>query len=154
MCTVNSSPTGVFLNESYQTMLLLQRSICRVRQPKFLRVSVIIIHRLYALQVKTTSLRDASFKIHIIKGTQRLRKNVQGDLGRGHIVMASFQALYCSSSDPSRVWRCSHGYELQIFRLPGKGGYSIRPLGTTSSLIIWVESYFASVTLQYSTYKW
>jgi hypothetical protein len=32
------------------------------------------------------------------------------------------------------------GFELQISRLPGKGGYSTRPPGTTSSLIIWVES--------------
>ncbi len=31
-------------------------------------------------------------------------------------------------------------FELQIFRLPGKGGYSTRPSGTTISLIIWVES--------------
>jgi hypothetical protein len=31
-------------------------------------------------------------------------------------------------------------FELRIFRLPGKGGYSTRPSGTTSSLIIWVES--------------
>jgi hypothetical protein len=31
-------------------------------------------------------------------------------------------------------------FELQIFRLPGKGGYSTRPSGTTSSLVIWVES--------------
>jgi hypothetical protein len=30
--------------------------------------------------------------------------------------------------------------ELQISRLPGKGGYSTRPSGTTSSLVIWVES--------------
>jgi hypothetical protein len=37
-------------------------------------------------------------------------------------------------------------FELQIFRLPGKDGYSTRPLGTTSSLIIWVKSYVASVT--------
>ncbi len=37
-------------------------------------------------------------------------------------------------------------FEPQIFRLPGKDGYSIRPLGTTSSLKIWVESYVASVT--------
>ena len=37
-------------------------------------------------------------------------------------------------------------FELQIFRLPGKAGYSTRPLGTTSSLIIWVEVYVASVT--------
>jgi hypothetical protein len=40
-------------------------------------------------------------------------------------------------------------FELQIFRLPGKGGYSIRPTGTTSSLIIWVEVYGASVTREY-----
>jgi hypothetical protein len=37
-------------------------------------------------------------------------------------------------------------FELRIFRLPGKGGYSTRPLGTTNSLIIWVEVYDASVT--------
>jgi hypothetical protein len=37
-------------------------------------------------------------------------------------------------------------FELQIFRLPRKGGYSTRPLGTTHSLIIWVEVYVASVT--------
>jgi hypothetical protein len=37
-------------------------------------------------------------------------------------------------------------FELQIFRLPGKGGYSTRPPGTTESLIIWVEVYVASVT--------
>jgi hypothetical protein len=30
--------------------------------------------------------------------------------------------------------------EQQIFRLPGKGGYSTRPIGTTGSLIIWAES--------------
>ncbi len=30
-------------------------------------------------------------------------------------------------------------FELQIFRLPGKGGYSTRPPGTTDSLAIWVE---------------
>jgi hypothetical protein len=30
-------------------------------------------------------------------------------------------------------------FELQIFRLPGKGGYFTRPLGTTSSLVICVE---------------
>jgi hypothetical protein len=36
------------------------------------------------------------------------------------------------------------GFELQIFRLPGKGGFSTRPPGTTSSLIIWVELYAAS----------
>jgi hypothetical protein len=34
-------------------------------------------------------------------------------------------------------------FELWIFRLPGKGGYSTRPLGTYSSLIIWVEIYVA-----------
>jgi hypothetical protein len=38
-------------------------------------------------------------------------------------------------------------FELQIFRLPGKGGYSARPLGTTRSLIIWIEVYVASVTI-------
>ncbi len=38
-------------------------------------------------------------------------------------------------------------FELQIIRLPGKGGYSARPLETTSSLIIWVEVYVASVTI-------
>ncbi len=32
------------------------------------------------------------------------------------------------------------GFEMQISRLPGKGGYSTRPSGTTSSLVIWVES--------------
>jgi hypothetical protein len=37
-------------------------------------------------------------------------------------------------------------FELQIFRLPGKGGYSTKPPGTTNSLIIWVEVYVASVT--------
>jgi hypothetical protein len=37
-------------------------------------------------------------------------------------------------------------FELQISRLPGKGGYSTRPSGTTRSLIIWVEVYVASVT--------
>jgi hypothetical protein len=37
-------------------------------------------------------------------------------------------------------------FELQISRLPGKGGYFTRPPGTTSSLIIWVEVYVASVT--------
>ncbi len=31
---------------------------------------------------------------------------------------------------------------LQIFRLPGKGGYSTRHLGTTSLLIIWAELRF------------
>jgi hypothetical protein len=31
-------------------------------------------------------------------------------------------------------------FELQISRLPGKGGYSTRPSGTTSMLVIWVES--------------
>ncbi len=31
-------------------------------------------------------------------------------------------------------------FELQISRLPGKCGYSTRPSGTTSSLVIWVES--------------
>jgi hypothetical protein len=36
-------------------------------------------------------------------------------------------------------------FELQIFRLPGKGGFSTRPPGTTSSLIIWVEVYVASI---------
>jgi hypothetical protein len=38
-------------------------------------------------------------------------------------------------------------FELQIFRLPEKGGYCTRPPGTTSSLIIWVEVYVASVTM-------
>jgi hypothetical protein len=38
-------------------------------------------------------------------------------------------------------------FELQIFRLPGKGGYSARPAGTTNSLIIQVEIYVASVTV-------
>jgi hypothetical protein len=37
--------------------------------------------------------------------------------------------------------------ELKIFRLPGKGGYSTRPLGTTNSLIIWVERCLPSVTM-------
>jgi hypothetical protein len=37
-------------------------------------------------------------------------------------------------------------FELRIFRLPGKCGYSTRPPGTTHSLI-WVEVYVASVTL-------
>jgi hypothetical protein len=37
-------------------------------------------------------------------------------------------------------------FELQIFILPAKGGYSTRPPWTTSSLIIWVEVYVASVT--------
>jgi len=38
-------------------------------------------------------------------------------------------------------------FELQIFRLPGKGGYSTGPpAGTTHSLIIWVEVCVASVT--------
>ncbi len=43
-------------------------------------------------------------------------------------------------------------FELQISRLPGKGGYSTTPPGTTNSLIIWVELevYVASVTM--STY--
>ncbi len=36
-------------------------------------------------------------------------------------------------------------FELQIFRLPGKYGYSTRLLGTTSSLIIWVGRYVASM---------
>ncbi len=31
-------------------------------------------------------------------------------------------------------------FELQISRLPGKGGYSTRPPGTTNSQVIWVES--------------
>jgi hypothetical protein len=50
----------------------------------------------------------------------------------------------------TQVLRCREQplrFELQIFRLPGKGGYSIRTLGTTSSLIIWdfwVEVYVAS----------
>ena len=35
---------------------------------------------------------------------------------------------------------------MQIFRLPGKGGFSTRPPGTTSSPIIWVEVYVASIT--------
>jgi hypothetical protein len=34
---------------------------------------------------------------------------------------------------------------MQIFRLPEKDGFSTRPLGTTRSLIIWVESYVASM---------
>jgi hypothetical protein len=37
-------------------------------------------------------------------------------------------------------------FEQQIFRLSGQGGDSTRQLGTTSSLIIWVEVYVASVT--------
>jgi hypothetical protein len=47
-------------------------------------------------------------------------------------------------------------FELRIFRLPGKCGYSTRPPGTTHSLI-WVEVYVASVTLfeknLYSKYR-
>jgi hypothetical protein len=56
--------------------------------------------------------------------------------------------LYCEgcivvSRVPPPPW-----FELQMSRLPvpGKGGYSTRPPGTTSSLIIWVEVYVASVT--------
>jgi len=37
-------------------------------------------------------------------------------------------------------------FELQIFRLPVKGGYSTRSPGTTNSLIFWIEVYVASVT--------
>ncbi len=37
-------------------------------------------------------------------------------------------------------------FELQISRLPGKGAYSTRPPGTTSSLMIWVDVCVASVT--------
>ncbi len=37
-------------------------------------------------------------------------------------------------------------FEQQIISLPGKGGYSTRPPGTTSLLVIWVEVYVASVT--------
>ncbi len=69
-------------------------------------------------------------------------------------------------------------FELWIFRLPGKGGllpktqitrkrwvipldpdyqekvgYSTRPLGTTSSLIIWVDIYVASVTISGKFYN-
>ncbi len=35
---------------------------------------------------------------------------------------------------------------MRILRLAGKGDYSTKPLGTTSSLIIWIEVYVASVT--------
>jgi hypothetical protein len=38
------------------------------------------------------------------------------------------------------------GFELQISRLPGKGGYSTRPPGTTSSLVSWFGVKVASVT--------
>jgi hypothetical protein len=41
--------------------------------------------------------------------------------------------------------RC-RGFELLIFRLPGQGDYYTRPLGTTSSLIIYVVVYVASIT--------
>ncbi len=58
-------------------------------------------------------------------------------------------------SDQVGVTRCDGAglelrppwFELWICRLPGKGGCSTRPLGTTSSVIIWVEVCVASVTI-------
>jgi hypothetical protein len=82
-----------------------------------------------------------------MQGTIIQGKTPVGDTSSKHCIVVLRTQAEC---DDAVVIGCrSHGYELQIFRLPGKGGYSTRPLGTTSSLIIWVESYFASVTLQY-----
>jgi hypothetical protein len=49
-----------------------------------------------------------------------------------------FLPRYCEGCVVSRL--PPPGFELQISRLPGKGGYSTRPSGTTNSLVILVWS--------------
>ncbi len=54
------------------------------------------------------------------------------------LTKANFFFLSCEGCVVSRL--PPPGFELQFSRLPGKGGYSTRPSGTTSSLVILVWS--------------
>jgi hypothetical protein len=53
----------------------------------YLRVAVVIVHRLYWLPCRDTSVRDASSKGNLVQGTIVQSKSS----GRGHIVMASLE---------------------------------------------------------------
>jgi hypothetical protein len=50
----------------------------------------VIIQLLYKVQGQDTSVKDASSKGQIVKGTNCVRINIQGHLGRGHVVMACY----------------------------------------------------------------
>jgi hypothetical protein len=63
------------------------RSIIHVSM--FLRLAVAIIHHLYAVQGRDTSIRDASYKGRKIHKTRIVQR--RGHFGQGHIVMASVQ---------------------------------------------------------------
>jgi hypothetical protein len=53
-------------------------------------VAVVIIHRLYAVQGRETSVSDASTKEHSVQGTLRSKRNVRGHHGRRNVVIESF----------------------------------------------------------------
>jgi hypothetical protein len=93
-CNVNSSPTGVSLSNVLERCIpwtMRPRTICPFpwggggdgggwkRSCRDLRCSM-VIHRLYVVQGRDTSVRDLS---------HRPRTFVRGHISRGHIVMTS-----------------------------------------------------------------
>jgi hypothetical protein len=77
--------------------------------------------------------RETLVVVVVASETEKAKARRSLSMLRGQITLRSH---HCEECVVSRL--PPQGFELQISRLPGKGGYSTRPSGTTSSVVILV----------------